>query len=125
MRYLLDTHTFIWFMSGDEQLPANIISEIKRKDNDCCISIASLWEISVKIKIGKLEFPFENAENFLLVNDINILPVYFSHLRQLLLLDLIHRDPFDRIIIAQGISENLTILTKDKNFKLYPCKWLW
>jgi len=76
---------------------------------------------------GKLQLkkPFDHIVSLLTTYNIEILPVYFEHLQTLLLLEPIHRGPFDRIIISQGISQNLTILSTDKNFKYYPVKCIW
>jgi len=125
--YLLDTHTFIWFMNGDENLSVKVKKIITDKNNDCLLSIASIWEIAIKIQIGKLELknPFNHIVLLLSTYNIEILPVNFEHLQALLQLDMVHRDPFDRVIIAQGIFQKLTILTIDKNFRHYPVKCIW
>ncbi|PSR54606.1 PIN domain nuclease [Adhaeribacter arboris] len=127
MEYLLDTHTFIWFINGDNLLPENVKDQIKNIDNKCYISIAILWEIAVKVSLDKLELKadFNNIAEFLTANDIEVLPVTFEHLQKLLRLKYHHRDPFDRIIIAQGIADKLVILTKDENFKKYRVKITW
>lgn len=127
MPFLLDTHTFIWFINGDSTLPKEVIAEIKNLDNQCFLSIASIWEIAMKIKLNKLSLisGFDKIEDFLTENQIEILPITFEHILSLNNLELHHRDPFDRIIIAQGISEELIILTKDENFSLYEPKIFW
>lgn len=127
MQFLLDTHTFIWFINGDSSLPNKIIDEIKNLKNQCFISIASIWEIAIKCKLSKLSLnaDFDRILDFLDQNQIEILPISFDHIVKLNELDFHHRDPFDRILIAQGISENLTILTKDQNFSFYKTKILW
>lgn len=127
MQLLLDTHTFIWFINGDSSLPNKIIDEIKNLKNQCFISIVSIWEIAIKCKLNKLSLnaDFNRILDFLDQNQIEILPISFDHIIKLNELDFYHRDPFDRIIIAQGMSENLTILTKDQNFSLYKVKALW
>ena len=82
MQYLLDTHAFIWFINGDESLPPNIRKEISDVNNKIFMSIASLWEIAIKYKLGKLELrsSFDNIAQFMSDNDIEILPITFSHL---------------------------------------------
>jgi PIN domain nuclease of toxin-antitoxin system len=127
MKYLIDTNALIWFMNGDESISVPILNKIKNESNDCYVSIASIWEIAIKCNIGKLKLnlDFNKIAGFLFDNDLAILPIEFNHLQMLLNLELFHRDPFDRIIIAQGISQNLTILTSDKQFKNYPVKCLW
>jgi len=127
MQYLLDTHTLLWFLEGNEQLPDHLREEIENTNNACFISIASLWEISIKLTLGKLtlQFPFSKLSSYLEENTIELLPINFIHPEQLGQLDLHHRDPFDRIIIAQGITENLTVLTRDEHFNPYPVNQFW
>lgn len=127
MNFLLDTHTFIWFINGDKLLPKNIIKAIKNIENTCNISIASIWEMGIKISLGKLAIisDFNKISDILSENDIGILPITLNHLDCLLKLDYYHRDPFDRIIISQAICEKLTILTKDSEFKKYKVEVKW
>jgi len=127
MQLLLDTHAFIWFINGDDAMPRQIINRIQDTKNECFISIASIWEIAIKNSLNKLELKsgFDNIGEFLTANDIAILPLTFDHIKVLNQLDFHHRDPFDRIIIAQSISERLTIITKDDYFKLYDCDVVW
>ncbi len=126
MRYLLDTHTFIWFGENDKLLSKKAAKEIKNSDNNCFLSIASLWEIAIKFGSGKLilKNTFHKIYTFLSENSINILPVEIDDLYTLLKLQQFHRNPFDRIIISQAITGDLTILTTDKQFKSYPVKCL-
>jgi PIN domain nuclease of toxin-antitoxin system len=127
MQYLLDTQAFIWFIEGDKRLPDNIKDIIAHLDNDCFLSIASLWEIAIKTSIGKLtlKVPFNNIAEYLSKTDIKLMSIEFRHLYPLLNLEFFHKDPFDRVIIAQAITDNLAILTTDKEFKYYPVKCLW
>jgi PIN domain nuclease of toxin-antitoxin system len=127
MNILLDTHTFIWFINGDKSLPDKVIAKIKNVDNQCFFSIASIWEIAIKMKLNKLQLKsdFNEITGQCFENEIEILPITFEHIQELNKLDLHHGDPFDRLIIAQGISEKLTVLTKDENFQLYKVKCLW
>jgi PIN domain nuclease of toxin-antitoxin system len=118
MDLLLDTHPFIWFLNGDNQLKLHLKSIISDTSNRCFVSIASLWEIALKSKLGKLELKgeFNRIADFLADNDIELLPITFEHLQRLMQLDFHHRDPFDRIIIAQALTEGLPIATKDEIF---------
>lgn len=127
MHLLLDTHTFIWFLNGDNQLHPFIKKEIANSSNRCYLSIAGIWEIAIKFSLNKIELKgeFSEIEIFLSDTDITLVPIRFEHVQSLLQLPLHHRDPFDRIIISQGITENLTIATKDKNFKSYNVKTIW
>ena len=123
----MDTHAFIWFMNGDANLSAKVGKIITDENNNFFLSIARIWEIAIKYQIGKLQLkqPFNHIVSLLSEYDIDILPINFEHLQTLLTLEFIHRDPFDRIIIAQGISRKLTVLTTDKNFRLYPVNCIW
>ncbi len=127
MRLLLDTHPFIWFINGDNQLPEKVKILIADSENECFLSIASIWEIAIKTSLGKLELQsdFDKITDFLLDNGIEILPIKFEHLQTLLKLEYYHRDPFDRVIISQGIAENLMVLSKDEIFDKYPIKLIW
>ncbi|GEO05276.1 twitching motility protein PilT [Adhaeribacter aerolatus] len=127
MDLLLDTHTFIWFINGDGSLPEQVRSDIKNINNRCFISIASLWEMAIKLSLNKLQLQsdFNKIAGLLADNDIEILPITFAHIQVLLKLEFHHRDPFDRIIIAQGATENLLILTRDENFNKYRVKIKW
>jgi PIN domain nuclease of toxin-antitoxin system len=127
MNLLLDTHAFIWFFNGDKQLPNGVKNKIADLSNQCFISIASLWEIAIKQSLGKLELAadFKNIAGFIAENDISILPVTFEHLQVLLTLPLHHGDPFDRIIISQGIKEKFIITTRDDLFKNYSVAVIW
>jgi PIN domain nuclease of toxin-antitoxin system len=127
MSYLIDTHTLLWYFKGDLQLSktANEILEDGKKQK--YVSMASLWEIAIKVNIERLQldYPFADIEHKLKFENIGILNISFLHTQHVLNLPLHHRDPFDRMIIAQGITEGLTIISKDKNFSLYPIKLLW
>lgn len=126
--FLLDTHTFIWFMNGDNTLPLNIQAIISDPSNPCYLSIISIWEIAIKQSLNKLQLHsgFYKIEEFLFENNIVVLHVKFRHLQLLTQLEFYHRDPFDRIIISQAISEDYIILSKDTVFKLYqPLKVIW
>ncbi|MEZ4961554.1 MAG: type II toxin-antitoxin system VapC family toxin [Saprospiraceae bacterium] len=127
MQILLDTHTMLWFINGDKQLPANVRELIEDIDNQCFVSIASLWEITIKHSQQKLELDMDFDEMYTLLsdNDIEIMPITFNHLRTLLPLPYHHRDPFDRMIIAQGISERIKIATKDEFFVSYEVGIIW
>ncbi|MGV3548069.1 MAG: type II toxin-antitoxin system VapC family toxin [Pedobacter sp.] len=127
MPYLLDTHTFIWFINGDQSLSDTVVEIIKDTKNQCFISIASIWEIAIKVKLNKLEIScdFDRILNFIEENQIEVLPISFNHLLRLNHLEFHHRDPFDRLLLAQSFTEKLTILSKDRNFSLYNANVVW
>lgn len=127
MDLLLDTHVFLWFINGENQLPDKIVKQIVDKNNHCFVSIASIWEIVIKLSIDKLEIRggFDTIEDFLDNNDIEILPISFSHTKRLLKLPNLHRDPFDRMIISQALVEKMPVISKDNFFKDYNIKVIW
>jgi len=122
MRILLDTHVFIWFFNGDNALPDKWVKLIEDVDNKCYLSVASLWEMSIKISLNKLtiEGHFDDIHDFMMANEVELLPIGFDHLSELKKLPFYHRDPFDRLIIAQAITENIAVLTLDHHFQAYP-----
>lgn len=127
MDLLLDTHAFIWFLNGDSQLPEGVKNLISDGLNKCYLSIGSIWEIAIKVSLKKLELQgdFNDIAGFLIDNDIEILPITFNHIQRLIQLEVYHRDPFDRIIIAQTLTENLTVATKDEIFERYGATVIW
>ena len=127
MRFLLDTHVLIWYTNGDKSLSEAAINNVKNINNECFISIASIWEIAIKVSLNKLELKseFDQIIDFLTDLDIEILPITFEHIQILNTLEYHHKDPFDRMIISQAIAEQLTIITKDENFRKYQVMVKW
>ena len=124
---LLDTHTLIWYVNGDQQLSANAKASIEVDDAINFVSIASLWEMAIKISLGKLavKIPFNQIAKQIEENGFEILPITFEDLLTISALPFHHRDPFDRIIIAQGFNNGLTIISRDKSFDSYNLKIVW
>ena len=127
MPYLLDTHAFLWFVSADNQLPESARKIIEDIHESCFLSAASLWEITIKYQNNKLYLGISLKELFDFAdrNQIEIIPINYEHLLQLSKLPAHHNDPFDRLIIAQAISEELIIVTRDKLFKNYKVRQIW
>ena len=127
MEFLLDTHTFLWFAFGDEKLPIQIQDKIKNLKNSCFVSVASMWEISIKQRLGKLNSTLSIDKLFKLAekNQIEILQISSEHLMKLSKLPLHHNDPFDRLIISQSIAEKLILISKDTEFAQYQIKLIW
>ena len=127
MDLLLDTHALIWFINGDNQLPDKSVNLIKNLENKCFVSIATVWELAIKLSLGKLDLNggFDEISKIMRLYDFEVLPITFEHIQKLLTLDFHHRDPFDRIIISQGLVEKLTVITKDENFPKYNLKIVW
>ena len=125
--YLLDTHTAIWLFTGDALLSPAAEKIILDESNRIFISVASAWELTIKISIGKLRFPGD-AVGFMeaaLDNDISILPIEISYLTALKDLPFIHRDPFDRLLVSTAIVEGMTLITTDGNISQYKVQHIW
>ena len=127
MKLLLDTHTFIWFVEDDKQLPVKAKRLIENPGNEIYLSIASLWEIAIKLQLKKLELsqPLEKVMELAALNGFVFLPILPEHIITLTKLEFFHRDPFDRMIIAQSINEKQTIITKDQVFIYYGIDCMW
>lgn len=123
---LLDTHTLIWFLDDDPKLPS-IVKERIEASSLVLVSIASLWEIAIKLGLGKLNFQFEFQEilAFLEQLEIIILSITFSDIKCYLEQPLHHRDPFDRMLIAQAINRSLSVISQDAQFDAYSIQRLW
>jgi len=127
MKYLLDTHIIIWHFEGNEKLSNEGREDILfNSKNQVFVSIASLWEVAIKMNIGKYEFVGGFSEFYKLVNDneFEIISIKKKHMERLFELPLIHRDPFDRLLIATAKTEGMTILTADENIQKYDVKWV-
>ncbi|MEH2372781.1 type II toxin-antitoxin system VapC family toxin [Nostoc sp.] len=128
MRGLLDTHAFIWWVTNDSKLSANARDVIADSGNILFLSVVSAWEIVIKNKLGKLTLP-EPVEQYipsrLAINRFESLPIQMSHVLQVASLPSIHRDPFDRILIAQSQIDNLPIVTIDQLITQYLVQTIW
>jgi PIN domain nuclease of toxin-antitoxin system len=126
MSHLLDTHTLIWFLENDPRLPSITRTQIETTPT-VFVSIVSLWEIAIKANIGKLtlSFPFNTIAPNLITAGITQLPITFKDLEIYLSLPLHHRDPFDRLLIAQTIEYSLIFISQDTQMDAYPIQRLW
>ena len=127
MKLLLDTHTFLWFIDDSPQLSQRG-KALLEADNALLLSIASLWEIAIKLRLGKLTvgMPIEVLMTEQLTrNDIDVLPITVAHLIVVSTLPLHHRDPFDRLLIAQAMVEQMPIVSADPACDAYPVQRLW
>jgi PIN domain nuclease of toxin-antitoxin system len=123
LKLLLDTHILLWWLAKDTRLSPAEIKIITDPDNIIFVSAATSWEIAVKKMIGKLDAP-DDLPAALVANDFLELPITIKHTQSLYQLPPHHNDPFDRIMIAQAISESLIFLTRDSKVLLYPLKTL-
>ena len=122
MKLLLDTHIFLWFIAGDLKLSAAARALIEDTANEKFVSAVSLWEIAIKYSLGKLDLIDDFDVLFpkqIEVNGFEILPIKIEHLSKLIALPFHHRDPFDRLLAAQTISENMQIVSVDEIFDSY------
>ena len=126
-RYLLDTHAAMWFFNGDNSLSETADKIIRDISNPVYLSIASAWELAIKIAIGKLGFKGQTAGFIRLAeaNKITLLPIKTDHLSALETLPMIHRDPFDRLLIATALAEEMTLITADENIAHYKVPQIW
>ena len=128
MKILLDTHTFLWWIEDDPQLSAAALATIEDSANQLFFSAASGWEIAIKSQIGKLRMP-ENLDQFiteqLYRNNFTVLPIHLSHALHVHALPLFHRDPFDRILVAQSAIEKMPLLTIDPQLSQYDVQIVW
>ena len=127
MKYLLDTHTAIWALTGDNKLSQTAKSVIDNSSNLIYVSIASAWEVAIKASIGKADFD-SNAHSFfkgMQENGIEIIGVKASHVKLVEALPFIHKDPFDRILVATAKAESMIVLTADENIHKYDVDFEW
>ena len=123
MDFLLDTHTFLWFVNDEPRLSESLKFLIENESNTIYFSLASLWEMSIKSNLGKLRFETsynEFVEEQIVQSRLILLNIDLEHLKINATLPLHHRDPFDRLIISQSLRENIPIITLDSAFDRYP-----
>jgi PIN domain nuclease of toxin-antitoxin system len=128
MRLLLDTHAFLWFVLGDPQLSQTALDQIVDSSQAKLISPASYWEIAIKISLGKytLHEPYERfMQRGIFGNGFNILPIEPAHTAVLTTLPFHHRDPFDRLLVAQAAAEHIPVLSADAVFDAYGIVRVW
>lgn len=128
MKLLLDTHTFLWFVLNQAELSSTARNLIINPSNDIFLSPASYWEIAIKISIGKYQLPGPYdlwMNDQLLTNTIEVLSITIAHTAAIINLPFHHKDPFDRLLIAQSIAENIPIISTDRIFDSYAVNRIW
>lgn len=128
MKLLLDTHSFIWFIEGNSALSSHARALIEEPTNDVFLSMASVWEMAIKVSLGKLSLshPFDMfIANQLFLNDITLLDIAVSHTLLVATLPFHHRDPFDRLLIAQSLVEGWPVISVDSTIDAYGVNRLW
>ncbi|MBR5965040.1 MAG: type II toxin-antitoxin system VapC family toxin [Treponema sp.] len=124
--FLIDTHALLWYLRDSPEISKTAKEAIDKSDR-IFTSIASLWEIAIKRNIGKLDLEFSSVqiERLCIQKEISLLPIKAEHLDKLNDLPKHHKDPFDRLLIAQALAENLCIITRDQTIPQYDIKTLW
>jgi PIN domain nuclease of toxin-antitoxin system len=128
MKLLFDTHAFIWWDSEPAKLSSRVLHLCQDRSNTLVLSVASVWEMQVKSQLGKLTLSAslpDLIEKQKAINSFEILPITLAHVIQLQNLPLHHKDPFDRLLIAQAITENTMILSNDSEVRRYPVNVIW
>lgn len=126
MRVLIDTHVLLWGLQDEAKLSERVRTLLPVAD--VWISVASLWEILAKVQVGRLALPAPVGDYLaekLTANGVSVLPLTFDHVRRLEELPLHHRDPFDRILIAQSLSESMPLVSADQQFEGYAVELIW
>lgn len=127
MRLLVDTHAFLWFVAGDAQLSRPARRALEHPDAELHVSAATVWEMAIKSSLGRLTLPLPAAEYIAgkVQHGVRMLPIEWSHAAAVEKLPFHHRDPFDRLLVAQARAEGLTIVTGDRAFRRYGVTVLW
>lgn len=124
MRLLLDSNALIWWITASRRLGAKAYEAMADKTNEVVVGVGALWEMAIKRSLQKLHFPYD-FETVLRDEDLKVLPISFAHLGALDGLPWHHRDPFDRLLIAQALSEGIPIATGDRRFAAYGVQIVW
>src|SRR5262249_44817102 len=124
-RLLLDTHALLWALGDPRRLPALVVDSLRDPDNDVYVSAVSTWEIAIKAALGKLEADLAATVRALRAADFEELPITIAHTVRVRTLPDQHRDPFDRLLVAQALEDGLTIVTHDPLVAAYPVSTLW
>jgi PIN domain nuclease of toxin-antitoxin system len=128
LSFLLDTHALIWWAQADDRLPKRAREVIADPDNAISLSAASAWEVAVKFKLGKLPAAdrlVSNLQNGEGLEDFDDLPISRAHALLAATMDIPHKDPFDRMLIAQAQAERLTLISNERLFDSFGVKRLW
>jgi PIN domain nuclease of toxin-antitoxin system len=128
VRLLLDTHAFLWWIEGGERLSSKAARAIADPANACLLSLASAWEMAIKVSLGKLELPGSPARflaDQLAANNVQVLGLELRHVTGVTELPFHHHDPFDRLLAAQCLAERLPIVSADPVFRRYGVRRVW
>lgn len=127
MNLLLDTHALIWFLEGDDSLSSAAKERIENPENTNFVSVATFWEIAIKVSLNKLtmQMALHDFKQTIWENGLEVLPISIEHALFVSKLPFHHRDPFDRILIAQATIDNMAIISRDEAMQFYNVKTVW
>ncbi len=125
MKLLLDTHALLWYLTAPEKLPAAAHRAIRSAENGVYASLASAWEISIKVALGKLEFDAQGLAQALPAVGVEPLSIRLQHTAQVAELPRHHGDPFDRMLVAQALCESMILVSRDRELRRYGVRMLW
>jgi PIN domain nuclease of toxin-antitoxin system len=128
LRLLLDTHAFLWWVTDDAKLSSRARAAVAADDGECLVSVASAWEMAIKVSLGKLSVvgPLERfLPEQLALNRFGVLHVELGHVARVARLPFHHRDPFDRLLAAQALEEELSVVSADAVFRRYGVRRIW
>ncbi|MCL2054087.1 MAG: type II toxin-antitoxin system VapC family toxin [Oscillospiraceae bacterium] len=126
MKCLLDTQIILWLFENNVKLSEKAKINVFNPANQCFVSVISLWEVALKMNIGKYKFPggFSALRQLVYDNYFEVLPIKDEHIEKLFTLPFHHRDPFDRLIIGAALAENMTLITSDEEIQKYEVEWV-
>lgn len=128
MRVLLDTHALLWWAADDPRLRPRARASIASEENECLVSLATCWELAIKARLGKLTLPAPAGRfvrDQVATNGFILLPIDLAHVEQVEGLPFHHRDPFDRLLAAQALVEDLVLVSADPVFRRYGVRRIW
>lgn len=125
MRLLLDTHTLVWSLIAPDRIPSRLAASLIDRSNAAFVSAASVWEVTLEVGLGKLSLPLDRLTDLIDEAGFDPLPVSIPHGLAIRDLPPIHRDPFDRLLVAQARHEGLTLVTRDPTIRRYPVATQW
>jgi PIN domain nuclease of toxin-antitoxin system len=127
VRLLIDTQAFLWANDAVEKLSHRAKRAILNPRNECVLSMASCWEMGIKVKRERLKLPFrfEALPDLLAEMHMDMLPISLKHIARIGVLPLFHKDPFDRLLVAQAMEEGLRVVSSDREFNRYGIERVW
>ena len=125
MKLLLDTHTYLWLLTQPNRVGKRALELVQSSHAELLVSVVSLVEISIKRRKGRVSFDFGQVEETLDTLAGKLLPLTAAHIRAFDRIEQLHKDPFDRLLVAQAKAEDAILLSADEQIQRYPCSWAW